>query len=410
MCDSKFHNEILYLPIKFRLYPTKDQEILFNKTVGCCRLIYNRALGHILKEYKKQKESDSFKGNKLNISDLITRLPKIKHKNKYEFLAEVDSTAIRQSLLDLRTAFKNFFQTNKKGKRSGFPKFKQKHRSRQSFRCMMSNVVDVDSHSIKIGKLGWISARGSFELYVGQKIQNITVFKDSDSKWYCSVLVKQSQLIENHKFRSSACGIDLGVAKPITIVNADNERHKFIGQKFSKDLAVKEKRLKKYQRSYSRCLKGSKNQQKAKIKMGKAHYRVKQFRKDWTEKQSTKIASSYALVAVEDLRLKNMTKSAKGTLDNPGKNVSQKRGMNKSLIRLGLGTLLLRIEQKCLKFGSVFIRVNPRYTSLVCSSCGHRDKKSRESQSRFKCTSCNHELNADVNAAFNILDKALNFA
>ena len=405
MCDSKFHNEILYLPIKFRLYPTEDQEILFNKTVGCCRLIFNQALGHTIKEYKKQKESNSFKGKKLNVNDLITRLPSI--KAKHEWLKEVDSTSIQQSLLDFKQAFKNFFQINKKGKKSGFPKFKSKHKSRQSFRCMMTNEIDAETHSIKIGKNGWISARGSFELYVDQKIQNITVYKDSDSKWYASVLVKQSQLVEDHKFKASACGIDLGVAKPITIVNADNEKHRFIGQSFSKDLAVKEKRLKRYQRSFNRCKKGSKNQQKAKIKMGKAHYRVKQFRKDWTEKQSTKIASSYALVAVEDLRLKNMTKSAKGTLDNPGKNVSQKRGMNKSLIRLGLGTLLLRIEQKCLKFGSMFIRVNPRYTSQICSSCGHKDQNSRESQSRFKCTSCEYEINADVNAAFNILDKAL---
>ena len=119
------------------------------------------------------------------------------------------------------------------------------------------------------------------------------------------------------------------------------------------------------------------------------------------------VASSFALVAVEDLKLKNMTKSAKGTVENPGKNVSQKRGMNRSMIRLGLGTLLLRIEQKCVKFGSQFIRVNPRYTSQICSSCGHRDKKSRESQTRYKCIKCNHELNADVNAAFNILDRAL---
>ena len=387
-----------YLPIKFRLYPTDEQETLFNKTAGCCRLLFNKGLAHLIKCYKK--------GVKKSIIDLIKCLTWIKKKRKYSFLNEVSNACLQQVLRDLGKAYKNFFVLNKKGKHSGFPRFKSKHRSRKSFRSPQNNGVNVETSMIRIDKIGWINARGNFHLFNDQHIMSTTVYRDSDDRWYASVLLEQSQLVTCHEFKYSACGIDVGICNPITLVN-DKEEYEFIGKEFSESLKKKEKRRKRYQRAYDRCAKGSKNQEKARQRVGKAFYREKEFRKDYIEKASLYIAQNHALVAVEDIRLKNMTKSAKGTLASPGKNVKAKSGLNRELLRLGISNLLRRIEDKCHKFGSLFIKVNPKFTSQTCCSCKRKAKESRESQSRFKCIKCNCQMNADVNAAFNIMDLGL---
>jgi putative transposase len=234
----------------------------------------------------------------------------------------------------------------------------------------------------------------------------VTVGRNSNNKWYASVLIKQSQLVPDHVHRLEACGIDVGVAKPITLVD-EYGHFKHLGVKFSNELAKKEAKRKRYQKAYARKLKGSNNQAKAKLKLGTAFYKEKQFRKDYLEKTSTIIAKLFHTVIVEDLKLANMTRSAKGTIESPGTNVSAKSGLNREMLRLGLGYFLMRLHQKCTKFGSLFIRVDPKCTSQICSTCNHKDRLSRESQSRFKCTSCGILINADVNAAINILNRGL---
>jgi putative transposase len=182
---------------------------------------------------------------------------------------------------------------------------------------------------------------------------------------------------------------------------------------FKEALAKKERKRKHDQRSLSKKKKGSKNWIRAKAKVAKVakvakdYYKEKQFRKDYLEKASTKIAKGFALVAVEDLKLKNMTKSAKGTVEKPGTHVAAKSGLNREMLRLGLGYFLLRLEQKCTKFGGQFVRVNPKYTSQTCCECGYKHKLNRKNQSDFVCLECGFELNADINAAYNILDRAL---
>jgi IS605 OrfB family transposase len=122
-------------------------------------------------------------------------------------------------------------------------------------------------------------------------------------------------------------------------------------------------------------------------------------RKDWTEKASTDIARRFDVIRIEDLKVKTMTRSAKGTAQNPGRNVRAKAGLNREIRGSGWGLLVRRLEDKAT--GRVE-RINPRYTSQTCSGCGHHDPESRESQSRFRCRACGLTVNADVNAARNI--------
>jgi putative transposase len=341
----------------------------------------------------------------LYLEDLIKTLPVDKRHEETLWLSEVDASALQQSIRDLFVAYKNFFEG-----RGRFPKFHRKGK-KDSFRVVTGINVDVVTSTIKAGKCGWIKAKGNFEQYQGESIQSITVRRESDGNWYCSVLIKRdgTGLIPDHSFKFSSCGIDVGVVKPLTVYVSDNDTHKVLGKETQRNLERLEKRRKRYQRAYARKEKGSNNQHKARTKVGKAYFKERCVRKDWQEKDSTRLAKTFALISIEKLKVKNMTKSSKGTREKPGKNVKAKSGLNRELLRLGFSYFMTRLEQKCVKYGSQLLRVNPAYTSLDCSCCGHRSrgKESRKSQSRYVCVSCGYADNADVNAAKNILQRAL---
>ncbi len=391
----------MFTSIKFRLYPTQEQTILFQKTVGCCRLIYNKALQHKIKIYKKT-------GRSVSQYDLMEKLTHVKKREEYSYLNEVDSTALQNSLKDLHQSYQNFFKCGR-----GFPRFKSKYSSRHSFRCSMSNAIDSNSKTLNIGKYKHIKAKGSFDLYQFEKIVSVTVSLDSDGNWYASVLIKKDTTIKDHVHKYESCGIDLGVKKPVVIAYENHDSSISIKQSgfdFKRRLSRAEQRRKRYQRSYARKKKGSSNQSKASKLLAKAFYREKCIRKDWIEKTTHGIASNCRVVVVEDLNIKGMTASAKGTMENPGKNVSAKSGLNREMRRLGLGTLILRLESKVSKYQGTFIKVDPKHTSQRCNKCGCVDKRNRNSQSEFKCVSCGHTDNADYNAARNIRQKGLSLA
>jgi len=157
-------------------------------------------------------------------------------------------------------------------------------------------------------------------------------------------------------------------------------------------------RLRRLERKLARARRGSKRRGRLRLAIAQIRARETDRRKDWVEKASTKIARRFDTIKVEDLRIKNMTRSAKGTAD-PGRNVRQKAVLNRGILRSGWGLLVHRLEQKAP--GRVE-RINPAFTSQRCSACGHVDARSRESQARFVCTACGYACHADVNAAINI--------
>ena len=131
-------------------------------------------------------------------------------------------------------------------------------------------------------------------------------------------------------------------------------------------------------------------------------------RDDWQHKLTHNLAKNHSLIVIEDLKLANMTRSARGTIESPGKNVRQKAGLNRSLQEVAPGVIIRQLTYKCAWYGSTLIRVNPGYTSQTCYECGHVCPDNRAAQAHFKCVWCNHENNADVNAAKNILRRGLN--
>jgi transposase len=158
-------------------------------------------------------------------------------------------------------------------------------------------------------------------------------------------------------------------------------------------------RLRRLERKLARAERGSARRRRIRLAIARIKARETDRRKDWTEKKTTDIARRFDLIKVENLRVKNMTRSAKGTREAPGRNVRQKAGLNRGILRSGWGLLVRRLEEKAP--GRV-VKVHAAFTSQRCSACGHVDARSRKSQARFVCTACGFACHADVNAARNI--------
>ena len=369
-----------------RLEPTPAQTILFEKNFGACRWLYNYGLELKQKQYKKTKKS-------LSNYDMHSMIPLLAKQNPW--LNEVESTSLRQSLSDMNTAYQRFFK-----KQSSFPQFKSKHRSRNSFRVVMG--LDTGGEGLHIGKHGWVKCRGlRLECMAADKLQSVTVYREA-GKYYASILYREElDYPVEHVNLGSSCGIDIGIAHPATVVD-DLGRHYFVGKRTQQSLKELEKKRKTYQRRVDRKMKGSNRREKARLKVQRVYQMEKFVRKDFNHKLSNTLARKYETVVMEDLNLRNMTRSAKGCVEKHGKNVAAKAGLNRELLRMAPGQLYVFIKYKVLRYGGKLVLVNPAFTSQTCHECGTVDRLSRKNQATFKCTGCGHSCHADVNAARNI--------
>lgn len=238
------------------------------------------------------------------------------------------------------------------------------------------------------------------------EIRSIT-FSYNGGEWYASFLIKTELPKREPAPEGTAVGIDVGVAQFASLSD---------GQQFppSMDYDKELEKLAKIQRVQSRMQgpirgkrKASKNWLKQNKKLQKHHQHIANKRRHYTEVITKDIAANYQTVAIEDLKLKNMTSSAKGDSEVHGKNVSQKSGLNRSILNCGFYQFRTRLEAKVNARSGQVIAVNPAYTSQTCSVCGHVAKENRLTQSEFKCVQCGHKANADLNAAQNILIRAL---
>lgn len=368
---------------KYKLRPTEEQAVLFAKTAGCCRLVWNKVLG-INKDLLNYKP-ELFK----NYNQTAKFLPTWKSSVDFSFLREVPSQALQQKLKDLQRAFDNFFR--KVQDDTGFPNFKKKGVN-DSFR--IPNACPVDGNRIKLPKAGWVRFFKSRE--VEGEIKNVTVTRQLTG-WFMSVQVEQQvELNLNLHPSTTAIGIDVGICNFATTSDGEVIEPINIFRKTQKKLA-------KAQRHLKRKVKFSSNWKKEQRKISKIHHDIANIRKDFLHKTSTRLSKNHALIVIEDLQISNMTKSAKGTLANPGKNVSAKSGLNKSILDQGWGMFRQFLEYKQFWNGGLLVAVNPQYTSQTCPICGFVSKDNRKTQSKFKCLKCGHVGNADVVAARNIL-------
>ena len=362
---------------KYRMYPTKNQGILIDKTLGCTRFIYNHLLDDRIKYYKET-------GKTLNkeVSE---------YKEEYKFLSEVDSLALSNAKQNLQTAFENFFEGkakyptfHKKGRNDSYTTNNQKtSKSKYSIELLETGV--------KLPKLGVVKIKQHRPLKEGEVIKKATISKKA-GKYYISITVEFDPItIEEHKPSKDSKVIGYDYSSPLFYVDSNGNSPK--QEHFYREA---EERLAKEQRRLSRKEKNSKNYQKQLKKVQKCHAHIANQRKDRAFKLAHEEIEKYDIFVFEDLNLSNMKrllKLGKATSDN------------------GFGMFRTIMEQKCKENGKLFIKIDKWYpSSKKCNHCGHVHKDLSLNDREWACPNCNTLINRDHNAAKNIKEEGLRIA
>lgn len=363
--------------IKVRIYPNKDQKNLIEQMIGNNRFLWNYLLDNI--------------NNNINTSnkyELIKLLPSI--KEKFEFLKSSESSSLQAVCEKLNDSFKAFF----KGVR-GYPNFHSKRHSKKSFTIKNNKNIRINHNSIRLPKLGYIKAKWDNSISY-KTIKRIILFKTSTDKYYVSLIVdyESQELTKTDK----SVGIDVGKIYLAILSNGD--------KKPSLDFSDLENKLKDWQRKMSRRseltkaknipLDNSKGYQKAKLMVAKYHEKIKNKRLDYLHKITKEIVESYDLIAIEDIKVKNLL------------NKNYTRKSNHKTINQSWYTFRLLLEYKCKMYGKKLVIVDPRYTSKTCSCCGYINHNLILYDRVWTCPNCNTSHDRDINASINILNKALN--
>ena len=299
-------------------------------------------------------------GKRLGFSLLCEALRDWKKENDTSFPAEAHSQILQQALKDLDRAYKNFF-----AKRADFPRFRRKG-VHDAFRYPQGFRLDEDNSRIFLPKIGYVRYRNSRRIEGTPKQVTVSL---SAGRWFVSIQTER-EVPEPVHTSQSAVGIDMGVARFATLSDGSciKPLHSF---------RKHEKKLAKLQRRLAKRVKFSANWQKLKAKIQRLHRTIANVRNDFLHKTTTIISKNHALVVIEDLKVRNMSRSASGTFELPGKKLKW--------------------------LGGKLVVIPPQYTSQTCSHCGCADRANRPAQAKFKCVACGFECNADYNAALNIL-------
>lgn len=346
---------------------------------GACRFVFNRALA-------RQNENHEVGNKYIPYGKMASWLVEWKNATETQWLKDAQSQPLQQSLKDLERAYKNFFR-----KRAAFPRFKKRGQN-DAFRYPQGVKLDQENSRIFLPKLGWMRYRNSRQ--VTGVVKNVTV-SQSCGKWYISIQTESEVSTPVHP-SASMVGLDAGVAKLATLSDGTVFEPVNSFQKNQKTLA-------RLQRQLSRKVKFSNNWQKQKRKIQRLHSCIANIRRDYLHKVTTTVSKNHAMIVIEDLKVSNMSKSAAGTVSQPGRNVRAKSGLNRSILDQGWYEMRRQLEYKQLWRGGQVLAVPPAYTSQRCACCGHTAKENRLSQSKFRCQVCGYTANADVNGARNIL-------
>lgn len=356
---------------KFRIYPTKEQEVLLAKTFGCCRFLYNIMLADKISEYKANGK-------------MLKNTPAI-YKKEYPFLKEVDSLALANVQLHLETAYKNFFRTPA----VGFPKFKSKHRNHNSYTTNVVNGnISIQAGKLKMPKLKEVRVKQHREIPDNYVLKSVTVSREPSGKYYASLLY-EVELSENQaKFMPYQDARILGIdyAMHGMTVFSDN-----LGSVYEGYMRKAEEKLAREQRRLSHCQIGSSNYQKQKRKVALCHEKVKNQRKDYIHKLTRRIAEEYDAVGVEDIDMKAM---------------SQCLNFGKSVMDNSYGMFRDILDYKLKEKNKKLVKIDRFFpSSKKCCKCGQVKKELKLSERVYRC-SCGNVMDRDKNAAVNIREEA----
>lgn len=367
----------MYCSYKFRLYPTKEQEVLFQKNFGCTRFIYNHYLSKRVDLWKNQKIKMDYNMCDKDIPSLFL---------EYPWLKEAESTSLRLSVKALDDAFNKFFDGLKTNKNIGFPKYKSK-KNRKSYRTRnISNNLRIEGKMIRLPKIGKVECRVSRE--VKGRILFATVIQSSSGKYFVTLCCENVEVDEMEK-TGLKCGVDLGV-KNIAITSDEN---KYENNKY---LVKSEKKLAKLQREFSRKTSGSKRKEKARIKVAKMYEKITNQRNDCIHKATTDLIRKYDVICIETLSIKDMVKDNK---------------FAKNIYDASLYEFRKQLEYKAEWHQKTIIKVDRYFpSSQLCSCCGYVNKNTKDLSVRFwHCAKCGTVHDRDINAAKNILQEGLKY-
>ncbi|EEO9936163.1 IS200/IS605 family element transposase accessory protein TnpB [Salmonella enterica subsp. enterica serovar Sandiego] len=369
---------------KFRLEPTPEQSQRLRQLCGCARFVWNLGLA----ETKRIPGS----GEKLPSAFELNRMLTVwKKMPEHIFLQDAYTDNLQQKLKDLHAAWKRCFDKKLAAKA---PVWKRKNEGRDSIRFVnFEKYWRLENRRVKLPSgLGWIKFRQSQR--VNGKIKNATISQLA-GQWYISFQVEVETAEPNHT-STTIVGLDAGVTKLATL--SDGTVYQPVNS-----FKASQRKLATLQRQLSRKVKFSSNWQKQKRKVQRLHSHIANIRRDYLHKVTSEISKNHAMIVIEDLKVSNMSKSAKGTAEQHGRNVKAKSGLNRSILEQGWYEMRRQLEYKQLWRGGQVLAVPPAYTSQRCACCGHTAKENRLSQSKFVCQACGYTANADVNGARNIL-------
>ena len=367
--------------IKYRLYPTSEQKIMFAKTFGCCRKVYNLMLSEKIESYKTTGK--------------FVAVTPAKYKKDFPYLKEVDSLALANVQLNLQSAFRNHFDRNRR-KKTGFPKFKSAKHSRKSYTTNNQNgtVAIIDSRYIRLPKIGKVRAVIHRVPGTDWKLRSATVSCSSDDRYYVSVLFEYENSVSAYVAdENNAIGMDYA-SDGLYVDDKGNigTNHKFYRESHKK--LAKEQRILSRKKGSRKGEDKSHNYLKQQRKVNRIHTHIANQRKDNLHKISAEIANQYDIVCVENLNMRNMSNrgfgNGKATLDN------------------GYGMFLDMLEYKLANRGKYLVKVDKWYpSSQICHCCGKRHPEMKDLRIRTMRCECGYVMDRDRNAAMNIKKEGL---
>jgi putative transposase len=362
---------------RYRLVPSPSQETILRAHCGHARFVWNLAV-----------EQHSWwrlgRAGAPGYLEQCRQLTAARRDN--EWLRAGSQTVQQQALRDFAQAMANFF-----GATHRRPTWRKAGRN-EGFRIVAVKPAQVRRLSRKSGqvwvpKAGWVRFRWSRAVSAAKSYR---INRDCAGRWHIAFATVPDPVAAPGT--GEVVGVDRGVAVAAALSTGELLR-------IPRPSPALQRRLRRLKRKLARAQRGSNRRVRVKRAIARLRARERDARKDWAEKASTDLARRFDLIRVEDLKIGSMTRSARGTIAKPGRNVRAKAGLNRQILASGWGLLVRRLEDKAP--GRVE-KINPAFTSQRCSACGHVDPKSRESQAAFRCTACRYACNADVNAARNI--------